>query len=104
MTNNRLTDERINNLLRQFNDEGFNDTTDDELMAALQEIQAYRKASGKPAMVVPDGYVMVPAKANTVMIRAGAKAAREYLEEYGGNSPQVIYQAMVAAALLQEGM
>ncbi|WP_449543626.1 DUF550 domain-containing protein [Enterobacter ludwigii] len=55
-----------------------------------------------PIPVVPDGYVMVPAKASIIMIRAGAKAAREYLEEYGGNSPQVIYQAMIAAASLQE--
>lgn len=44
------------------------------------------------------GYVMVPTKANIAMIRAGGKAAREYLEEHGGNSPQVIYQAMLAAA------
>jgi hypothetical protein len=51
-----------------------------------------------PAPVVPDGYVMVPATANIVMIKAGGKAAREYMEEYGGNSPQVIYQAMLAAA------
>ncbi|MFW2594477.1 hypothetical protein ACN5FX_10505 [Klebsiella pneumoniae] len=43
-------------------------------------------------------YVMVPAKANIAMIRAGGKAAREYMEQYGGNSPQVIYQAMLAAA------
>lgn len=49
---------------------------------------------------VPDGYVKVPAKANIAMIRAGGKAAREYMEEYGGNSPQVIYQAMIAAAPL----
>lgn len=46
----RLTDERITNLLQQFNDEGFNDTTDDELMAALQEIWSYRKAAGEPDM------------------------------------------------------
>ncbi|WP_163304456.1 hypothetical protein [Enterobacter ludwigii] len=56
----------------------------------------------QPVTVVPDGYVMVPAKANIVMVRAGAKAAREYLEECGGNSPWVIYQAMVAAASLHE--
>ncbi|EMH9209631.1 hypothetical protein [Klebsiella michiganensis] len=48
--------------------------------------------------VSPPGYVMVPAKANIAMIRAGGKAAREYQEEHGGNSPQVIYQAMLAAA------
>lgn len=47
---------------------------------------------------VPDGYVLAPEKANLAMIRAGGKAAREYMEECGGNSPQVIYQAMLAAA------
>ena len=32
------------------------------------------------------------------MIEAGAKAAREYMEETGGNSPAVIWKAMYAAA------
>lgn len=32
------------------------------------------------------------------MIQAGAKAAREYFERTGGNSPAVIYRAMRAAA------
>lgn len=32
------------------------------------------------------------------MIQAGAKAAREYFEQTGGNSPAVIYKAMRAAA------
>lgn len=53
--------------------------------------------------VTPDGWVMIPAKATIAMIRAGGKAAREYQEEYGGNSPQVIYQAMLAAAPQPEG-
>lgn len=47
---------------------------------------------------LPEGYVVTPAKANIAMIRAGGQAARKYLEEHGGNSPQVIYQAMLAAA------
>lgn len=59
-----------------------------ELLAANEKLKGER---------VPDGFVMVPAKANIAMIRAGGKAAREYMEEYGGNSSQVIYQAMVAA-------
>lgn len=53
--------------------------------------------------VIPDGWVMVPTKASAAMIRAGGKAAREYLEEYGGNSPRVIYQAMLAAATAPGG-
>ncbi|MCB5301195.1 hypothetical protein [Yersinia bercovieri] len=52
---------------------------------------------------VPDGFVMVPAKASIAMIRSGGEAAREYMEEYDGNSPQVIYQAMLAAAMLPAG-
>ncbi|MFJ5472746.1 hypothetical protein [Pectobacterium carotovorum] len=48
--------------------------------------------------VIPDGWVLVPAKANAAMISAAGRAAREYMEEYGGNSPQVIYQAMLAVA------
>ncbi|WP_296407169.1 ead/Ea22-like family protein [Pluralibacter sp.] len=46
----------------------------------------------------PNGYVIAPEKADIAMIRAGGQAARKYLEEHGGNSPQVIYQAMLAAA------
>lgn len=53
--------------------------------------------------VIPDGWVMAPTKASAAMIRAGGKAAREYLEEYGGNSPRVIYQAMLAAATAPGG-
>ena len=49
-------------------------------------------------LTLPDGYLIAPAKASIAMIRAGGQAARKYLEEHGGNSPQVIYQAMIAAA------
>lgn len=42
-TNNKITDERINNLLRQYEESGFNDTTDAELMSALRELQERRK-------------------------------------------------------------
>ncbi|EAA9058604.1 hypothetical protein HAY23_003164 [Salmonella enterica] len=52
----------------------------------------------KREVKLPTGYVVVLAKANIAMIRAGGQAARQYLEEHGGNSPQVIYQAMLAAA------
>ena len=45
-----------------------------------------------------DGWVLVPETANITMIKAGGKAAREYMEECGGNSPQIIYRAMIAAA------
>jgi hypothetical protein len=32
------------------------------------------------------------------MIKAGGKAAREYYELFGGNSPSIIYEAMINAA------
>ncbi len=47
---------------------------------------------------VPKGWKLVPTTATPAMARAGGKAAREYLLENGGNSPYVIYEAMVAAA------
>ena len=47
---------------------------------------------------VPKGWKLVPTTATPSMVRAGGKAAREYLLENGGNSPYVIYEAMVAAA------
>lgn len=73
----------------------------EKLLAAEAALSAANeKLRGEQA---PDGFVMVPAKANIAMIRAGGKAAREYMEEYGGNSPREIYHAMVAAALLPAG-
>lgn len=111
MSDNKLTEAQLLFRLQQFHgaeleasemgDHEFAHECAD-VASIIREVQEYRIAAGKPAMVVPDGYVMVPAKANTVMIRAGAKAAREYMEEYGGNSPGIIYQAMVAAAFLQK--
>lgn len=75
-----------------------------QLQAKIQclFVNAMEFSAQQPVLVVPDGWVMAPAKASIAMIRAGGKAAREYLEEYGGNSPQVIYQAMLAAAPRQE--
>ncbi|POE22830.1 hypothetical protein BV923_09600 [Pectobacterium odoriferum] len=61
-----------------------------------EKIFAERATLNHP--VIPDGWVLVPANANAAMVSAAGRAAREYMEEYGGNSPQVIYQAMLAAA------
>ncbi|MBE5213252.1 hypothetical protein IG611_01690 [Pectobacterium sp. A535-S3-A17] len=52
----------------------------------------------EPTQAVPEGWALVPLNANIAMIRVGGAAARKHLEETGGNSPQVIYQAMLAAA------
>ncbi|MGQ5289861.1 hypothetical protein ACULN0_10965 [Pectobacterium actinidiae] len=48
--------------------------------------------------VIPEGWALAPLNANTAMIKAGGTAARKHLEETGGNSPSVIYSAMLAAA------
>lgn len=47
---------------------------------------------------VPDGYVMVKADPTLNQIKAGAKAAKQYMDECVGNSPAVIYRAMLSAA------
>ncbi|NDJ59406.1 DUF551 domain-containing protein [Enterobacteriaceae bacterium 4M9] len=53
--------------------------------------------------VIPDGCVMVPENATTEMVKAGAAAAKEYMEETGRNSPGVIYSAMLAASTRYPG-
>ena len=73
------------------------------VLALLDELEAAEKRIAELeartiTVNLPEGYVVTPAKANIAMIRAGGQAARKYLEEHGGNSPQVIYQAMLAAA------
>lgn len=47
---------------------------------------------------VPDGWKLVPDKATHEMAKAGAAAARKHLQESGGQSPFVIWRAMLAAA------
>ncbi|WP_212769004.1 hypothetical protein [Pectobacterium versatile] len=66
--------------------------------AMLQKNHSGDVADKVNSPAIPDGWVLVPAKANAAMVSAAGRAAREYMEEYGGNSPQVIYQAMLAAA------
>ncbi|PWC10505.1 hypothetical protein [Brenneria corticis] len=48
--------------------------------------------------VIPDGWALVPQTATDAMISAAGRAARQYMEEMGGNNPSVIYNAMLAAA------
>ncbi|QWA09828.1 hypothetical protein GTU79_21345 [Sodalis ligni] len=68
----------------------------ENLDGQLKELKAARLTPTAPA--VPDGWKLVPITATRSMIQAGATAARQYMEETGGNSPYVIYQAMIAAA------
>lgn len=48
--------------------------------------------------LVPDGWQLVPKEPTQEMVRACASAARAYMQEHGGNSPQVMWSAMLAAA------
>lgn len=45
-----------------------------------------------------EGVVLVPKEPTEAMVDAGASAACEYMERTGGNSPRVIYRAMIGAA------
>ncbi|MEL4885690.1 hypothetical protein N6P31_01170 [Pectobacterium betavasculorum] len=76
-----------------------------ETRSVTSQEQAYADARSvvnacRAAMssTIPEGWALVPLNANVAMIRAGGSAAREYMEETGGNSPAVIYSAMLAAA------
>jgi hypothetical protein len=54
------------------------------------EVQALRGA-------VPAGWRLVPIEPTFEQIEAAAKAAKHYMDECGGNSPTVVYKAMLAA-------
>ena len=47
---------------------------------------------------VNGGWKLVPIEPTMKMVRACASASRAYMQEYGGNSPQVMWAAMLAAA------
>ena len=52
----------------------------------------------RPVPAIPDGWRLVPKKLTQEMRAEFVRAAREYMREYGGNSPEVMYEAAVAAA------
>jgi hypothetical protein len=64
----------------------------DTLRARLAEIEP------RPVPAIPDGWRLVPKKLTQEMRAEFVRAAREYMREYGGNSPEVMYEAAVAAA------
>lgn len=66
------------------------------MVAALEQAQTEREVLR--TLSVPAGWKLVPTTATPSMVRAGAGAARKYMEETGGNSPYVIYEAMVLEA------
>ncbi len=66
----------------------FDEKLVEEALAVLQQAE----------QAAPQGYVMVPSKPDQTMLDAGARAARKYMTETGGNSLEVIYDAMLAAA------
>ena len=51
-----------------------------------------------PARAVPDWWRLVPVEPTQEQWNAGVRAARDYMQETEGNSPAVIYRAMIAAA------
>lgn len=53
------------------------------------------------AQSLPAGCVLVPSKPTFEQIMAASKAAKQYFDECGGNSPSVIYEAMLAASPAQ---
>lgn len=62
-------------------------------------VERFRSAlSAMQAQSVPDGWKLVPKVPTQEMVRAGASAARAYMQEHGGNSPHVMWSAMLAAA------
>lgn len=66
--------------------------------ALIDEIeQVLRRLSTRPQQI-PEGWQLVPKEPTKEMESAGACAARKYYERTGGNSPYLIYQAMLAAA------
>ncbi|WP_052012552.1 hypothetical protein [Pectobacterium betavasculorum] len=70
-----------------------------ETLRDIEEgIRALHPNAGGNYPAIPEGWAVVPLNASIAMIKAGGAAARKHLEETGGNSPQVIYQAMIAAA------
>jgi hypothetical protein len=47
---------------------------------------------------IPEGYKLAPVEPTLEMIVEAAKAAKQYMDECDGNSPTVIYKAMLEAA------
>jgi hypothetical protein len=62
------------------------------------EACTYAAALAGQAPKVPEGFALVPLELTPEMVSAGADAARAYMQHTGGNSPEVMYRAMLAAA------
>lgn len=56
------------------------------------------RAKVEATPTIPEGWKLVPIEPTMKMARACASASRAYMQEYGGNSPQVMWAAMLAAA------
>ena len=67
--------------------------------SVLRAIEALRAAlEQREVGQEPAGFKLTPLKPTPEMVDAGVDAAREYFEIMGGNSPTVIYRAMLSAA------
>lgn len=67
---------------------------------AAAECRIAELESGK--LSIPAGWKIAPTTATRSMVKVGGAAARKYMEETGGNSPYVIYEAMVSVAPVPE--
>ena len=65
---------------------------------AASDIPLYARPGAQPAPIIPEGWMLVPIEPTHEMVNAFVSAARAYMQEYGGNSPQVMWAAMLAAA------
>jgi hypothetical protein len=62
------------------------------------KLRGWAAALAGQAPKVPEGFALVPIEPTPEMVSAGADAARAYMQHTGGNSPEVMYRAMLAAA------
>jgi hypothetical protein len=88
--NNNLPGELIGELIAQYENDGFNDISDSEMMRALYELQQYRKAAGEPVVsVIFKGGWPEPNSAAPI---AGSQALLDGVHEfYLGSQPAPVF-------------
>ncbi|MBR7961204.1 hypothetical protein KDW41_12190 [Burkholderia vietnamiensis] len=71
----------------------------EQIVAAIRDLAESRSpAMAAEAVAIPAGWKTMPPTATAAMRMAMAKAAAEYMQRTGGNSPDAIYEAGFAAA------
>ena len=64
----------------------------------IKALRAKIEQMERHAPSIPERWKLVPIEPTPEMVKACASAARAYMQKYGGNSPQVMWAAMLAAA------